>query len=73
MKVSANPAPNAYSLPTMTGGNIVERKTAASFSMTGRSLIGSFHQDLKNVSGFTDVVIVVELCVLLFQYVMHAC
>ena len=39
------PAPNAYSLPSVVG-----KGNSAAYSLTGRSKIGSFHQDLKKVS-----------------------
>lgn len=44
-----SPAPNAYTLPSMTGDRVVGRQSSASYSLTGRSKIGSFHEDLKKV------------------------
>ena len=46
---ATSPAPNAYTLPSMTGSGVVGRQSSASYSLTGRSKIGSFHEDLKKV------------------------
>ncbi|XP_053552725.1 outer dense fiber protein 3-like, partial [Bombina bombina] len=43
--------PAAYSLPSVLGPRIVERTSAPNFSMTGRSKIGSFHEDLQKTPG----------------------
>ena len=45
------PAPNAYSLPTIVGSKSVDKSSPPSYSMTGRSKIGGFHQDTKQVTG----------------------
>jgi len=45
------PAPNNYSLPTVLGAKSVGKRSAASYSMTGRSKIGSFHEDLQKTPG----------------------
>lgn len=49
VKTASNPAPNAYSLPNMLGADVIGKKSAATFKMTGRSLIGSFNEDLSKV------------------------
>ena len=43
------PGPDSYHLPAMLGSKVVGKCSAASFSMTGRSKIGSFHEDLQKV------------------------
>ena len=48
-KLDSGPSPNVYTLPSMIGTNTVSKTSSAAFSMTGRSKIGSFHQDLKKV------------------------
>ena len=46
------PAPNSYSLPEMTGNTIQSKKRQApQYSMTGRSKIGGFHEDLQKTPG----------------------
>ncbi|KAK3751848.1 hypothetical protein QZH41_009668 [Actinostola sp. cb2023] len=47
----ATPAANAYSLPGILGPNSVGKRSLPAFSMTGRSKIGSFHEDLKQTPG----------------------
>ena len=47
---TVSPAPNTYTLPAMTGSGVVGKASSASYSITGRSKIGSFHEDLKKVS-----------------------
>jgi hypothetical protein len=47
------PAPNNYSLPGMLGKTIQSaKKQAPCYSLTGRSKIGSFHEDLQKVNYF---------------------
>ena len=46
---NTTPSPNAYTLPSVIGSNIVGKRSNAAFSMTGRSKIGSFHEDLRRV------------------------
>ena len=43
------PGPDSYSLPAVLGSKCVGKRSAAAFSMTGRSKIGSFHEDLQKV------------------------
>lgn len=44
------PAPNVYSLPGMMGKTVQSSKTQApSYTLTSRSKIGSFHEDLHKV------------------------
>eukprot|EP00116_Pleurobrachia_bachei_P009129 sb/3469391/ len=43
------PAPNAYAIPSKIGSG--RWCSAPSYSMTGRSKIGSFHEDLKKTPG----------------------
>ncbi|RNA25139.1 outer dense fiber 3-like [Brachionus plicatilis] len=46
------PAPNYYSLPGMLGKTIQSSKSQApSYTLTGRSKIGSFHEDLQKTPG----------------------
>lgn len=46
------PAPNNYSLPGMLGKTVQSsKKQAPCFSLTGRSKIGSFHEDLQRTPG----------------------
>lgn len=48
----ANPAPNYYTLPGMLGKTIQSGKNQApSYTLTGRSKIGSFHEDLQKTPG----------------------
>ena len=46
---STTPSPNSYTLPSLLGCNIVGKRSNAAYSMTGRSKIGSFHEDLRKV------------------------
>ena len=48
-KSRSSPSPNSYCLPSLLGSAIVGKKSNPSYSMTGRSKIGSFHEDLKKV------------------------
>ncbi|XP_075441194.1 ciliary microtubule associated protein 1A-like [Ascaphus truei] len=41
------PGPAAYMLPSVLGPRIVDRSSAPNYTMTGRSKIGSFHEDLQ--------------------------
>ena len=53
---STTPSPNAYTLPSLIGSNTVSKRSNAAFSMTGRSKIGSFHEDLRKVRRPSNVV-----------------
>ena len=44
-------APNNYSLPGILGGRSIAKESAPVFSMTGRSKIGSFDEDLQRTPG----------------------
>ena len=46
---STTPSPNSYTLPSLIGSNIVGKRSNAAYSITGRSKIGSFHEDLRKV------------------------
>jgi hypothetical protein len=47
-----NPAPNAYSLPTLLGKTVEGGKTqAACYSLRGRSKVGGFSEDLQKTPG----------------------
>lgn len=46
-----NPAPNQYSLPDLTSCRVPHKTTMPSYSMTGRSKIGGFHEDLQKTPG----------------------
>lgn len=46
-----NPAPNNYNMPVILGPKSVGKKSSAAFSMTSRSKIGSFHEDLQKTPG----------------------
>ena len=48
-KQDNNPAPNNYNMPSIIGPKAVGKKSSAAFSMTSRSKIGSFHEDLQKV------------------------
>jgi len=51
-RMDANPAPNAYTMPAMMSRTVqAKKRSAACYSMTGRSKIGSFHEDLKKTPG----------------------
>jgi len=45
----STPAPNNYNIPTYVGSGA--RSSAPAYSMTGRSKIGSFHEDLRRTPG----------------------
>ncbi|XP_053320420.1 outer dense fiber protein 3B [Spea bombifrons] len=45
------PGPAAYKLPSVIGTHVVNRSSAPNYSMTGRSKIGSFHEDLQKTPG----------------------
>ncbi|XP_073475349.1 ciliary microtubule associated protein 1A-like [Aquarana catesbeiana] len=45
------PGPTTYTLPSMLGPKIINKSSAPNFSMTGRSKIGSFHEDLQKTPG----------------------
>lgn len=45
------PAPNCYSLPKVLGGKSCVKPSLPSYSMTSRSKIGSFHEDLQKTPG----------------------
>ena len=49
------PSPNSYSLPAVLGSKAVGKTSAPSYSMTGRSKIGSFHEDLQKVCALSRV------------------
>lgn len=44
------PSPSTYTLPAMIGPRVINKKSGSAPSMTGRSLIGSFHQDFRKVN-----------------------
>jgi hypothetical protein len=46
-----SPSPNSYKLPSLLGSDVVGRRSSAAFSMTGRSKIGSFHEDRQKTPG----------------------
>lgn len=41
--------PAAYMLPPVIGPNVVNKSAAPNITLSGRSAIGSFHEDLKKV------------------------
>ena len=43
------PGPDTYTMPPVLGSKSVGKTSAACYSMTGRSKIGSFHEDLQKV------------------------
>lgn len=43
------PGPAAYMLPPVLGPNVVNKSAAPNISLSGRSAIGSFHEDLRKV------------------------
>lgn len=45
------PSPNSYSLPSVLGDKAVGKTSAPAYTMTGRSKIGSFHEDLQKTPG----------------------
>lgn len=50
-KRDANPAANAYTLPGLIGPKIINKKAHAAYSMTGRSTIHGFDEDLARTPG----------------------
>ncbi len=49
--VLSSTAPNNYTLPGILGGRSIAKHSAPVFSMTGRSKIGSFDEDLQRTPG----------------------
>ncbi|XP_057203264.1 outer dense fiber protein 3-B isoform X2 [Triplophysa rosa] len=45
------PGPAAYMLPPVLGPNVVNKSAAPNISLSGRSAIGSFHEDLRKTPG----------------------
>lgn len=45
------PGPNRYTLPENLGSKVVGKRSAPAYSMTGRSKIGSFHEDFQKTPG----------------------
>lgn len=45
------PAPNSYKLPQLLGSRQINKLSSSSYSMTGRSLTGSFDEDLAKTPG----------------------
>lgn len=45
------PGPAAYGLPAMIGPKVVGKPTAPNYSIYGRSMIGSFYEDLSKTPG----------------------
>ena len=43
------PSPNAYTVPTTVGTDNITKRSAESYSMTGKCLKGSFHEDMSKV------------------------
>ncbi|KAK3708610.1 hypothetical protein QZH41_011777 [Actinostola sp. cb2023] len=50
-KNNVTPSPSSYSLPALIGPKVVSKKSAAAHSMTGRSNIGGFSEDLQKTPG----------------------
>jgi len=50
-KRDSNPAANAYTLPQLIGPKIINKKANAAYSMTGRSTIHGFDEDLARTPG----------------------
>ncbi|XP_053317485.1 outer dense fiber protein 3-like [Spea bombifrons] len=46
-----SPGPAAYNLPPVLGTHLVTRSSAPNYSLTGRSQIGSFYEDLAKTPG----------------------
>ncbi|XP_035280347.1 outer dense fiber protein 3-B [Anguilla anguilla] len=46
-----SPGPAAYTLPSVLGTSTVNKPSAPNFSLTGRSKVGSFHEDLQKTPG----------------------
>nr|XP_056701824.1 outer dense fiber protein 3B isoform X3 [Euleptes europaea] len=45
------PGPAAYGLPPMIGPRVVNKNTAPNYSIYGRSMVGSFYEDLSKTPG----------------------
>lgn len=50
-KKDATPAPNAYGLPNILGPKAVGKRSYPAYTMTARSKIGSFHEDMQKTPG----------------------
>ncbi|CAK8692727.1 unnamed protein product [Clavelina lepadiformis] len=50
-KCDSYPASNSYGLPSLLGSKVINKASSASYSMTGRSLAGSFAEDLAKTPG----------------------
>ncbi|CAB4037981.1 Hypothetical predicted protein [Paramuricea clavata] len=50
-KRDSTPAPNAYGLPPVLGSKVINKSSAASYSMTARSKTGGFSEDLAKTPG----------------------
>lgn len=50
-KRDANPAANHYSLPHLVGPKIINKHASSAYSMTGRSTIHGFDEDLAKTPG----------------------
>ncbi|KAG9340026.1 hypothetical protein JZ751_022137 [Albula glossodonta] len=48
---AVSPGPAAYTLPAVLGTKSVNKPSAPNFSLTGRSKVGSFHEDLQKTPG----------------------
>ncbi|XP_043561643.1 outer dense fiber protein 3-like isoform X1 [Chiloscyllium plagiosum] len=46
-RTDQSPGPAAYVLPSVLGPNIVDKLSSANFSLSGRSKVGSFHEDFQ--------------------------
>ncbi|XP_071506346.1 ciliary microtubule associated protein 1A-like [Diadema antillarum] len=51
IKFDKSPAPNSYSLPSILGGRSCAKESLPVYSMTGRSKIGGFDEDLQKTPG----------------------
>ena len=67
-----SPSPNSYVLPSLLGSGVIGKRSSASYSMTGRSHMGSFHEDKQNVCVCVSVCVCVCVCVCARECV-HAC
>ncbi|XP_074083266.1 ciliary microtubule associated protein 1B isoform X2 [Macrotis lagotis] len=50
-QIDGTPGPAAYTVPSLFGCRLVHKSSAPNFSMSGRSLVGSFCQDLSKTPG----------------------
>eukprot|EP00062_Callorhinchus_milii_P025312 gi/632986163/ref/XP_007910082.1/ PREDICTED: outer dense fiber protein 3-like [Callorhinchus milii] len=50
-KLDQSPGPAQYKLPAVLGPNIMTKSSSANYSLSGRSKIGSFHEDLQKTPG----------------------